>query len=301
MAAGVAGAVLCSHPLGLVAGTRRGWPGGFALHLQSMALFRHCLVSALLASIFLVPILLYFEGGGHGHFTSYNDTYHGSMAPVQYRVALRPLPQPPAPAPAPTFATLRYGFNLAHHAGLPARVLESEIPAADLGLVLYDTTQFARFSPDSVYYAWVGLRGNCIGFALGARPAFVVERYQAVPAATTAVPHYAVQTGWHRPLLLYAWCCLTASFWLVAAGTAVLRVPMYAGRADRLAGFGLVLLFCLAVGYIAWVDYRTLGDWPIFTPFVALALLLTYGYQIRQPPESEDDDAEEAGAAPVPQ
>ena len=189
-----------------------------------MALLRYSLVNALLASIFLVPILLYFEGGGRGHFTGYNDTYHGSMAPVQYRVTLRPLPRPPAPAPAHRFTTLRYGFNLNNHTELPARVLQSEIPAADLGAILYDTTQFARLSPDSLYSAWVGLRGNCIGFALGARPAFVLQSYRAV-LAPAAVPHYPVQTDWHWPLLLYAWCCLTGSFWLVAAGTAVLRLP----------------------------------------------------------------------------
>ena len=265
-----------------------------------MGLLRYCAVITLWASVFLVLLLLYSAGGGRGYLTSRNDTYYDSMPPVQYRVTLRPLPRPPAPAPHPTFTTLRYGFNLAHHVELPTAVLQAEIPAADLGPVLYDTTQFARFSPDSLYYAWVGLRGNFMGFAFGARPVFVVQSYRAV-LAPASVPSYPVQTGWRGQLLLYAWCCLTVLFWLVAAGAAVLRVPVHAGRADRLAGFGLIMGYAAVVAYIDWADYTTTGEWPIATPVAVLALLLAYRYQLRQPPESDDEDEEEAAVVPVPQ
>ena len=263
-----------------------------------MNLLRDALASALLFSILLFPLDFLFDGLGISRFSSYRDAYHGSMAWMQYRVTLRPLPAPPRSAPDHTFTTLRYGFNLAHHAELPAQLLQAEIPAADLGPVLYDTTQFVRFSPDSLYYAWVGLRSNHYAFAVGARPVFVVQSYRAV-LAPASVPNYPVQTAWRQPLRYYAWLCLTATFWFVAAGVAVLRVPRYTGLADRLAGFGLVLAFGLAVGYVDWLDYTSGDEWPIFTPFVALALLLAYGYQLRQPLESDDEEA--AAVAPVSQ
>ncbi len=253
-----------------------------------MKLAGYALGISLVLNLIILPITLLFDGLGLSRIHRYWENYHGSMSWATYRVTLRPLSARPVPAPDHWLPVLRYGFNLESRVGLRTQVLQSEIPAADLGTVLYDTTNFAPFSPDSVYYAWVGLRGNHLSFPFGARPVFVITNYQAAPAAGASVPDWPVQGQWRRPLVVYAWAALTTWLWLLAAAIAVSALPDYRRLADRLGALGLVMVFGAAAGYVDWLDYTTGDEWPIFWPLVLLALLAGYGYQLQQPPESEE-------------
>ena len=244
-------------------------------------------------NLIMLPFVLFFDGLGISRIHKYWEDYNGSMSWATYLVTLRPLSARPVPAPDHWFPVLRSGFNLENHVGLRAQVLQSEVPAADLGTVLYDTTSFPRFSPDSVYYAWVGMRGNCLSFPFGTRPVFVITNYGAVAAAGADVPDWPVQVHWRRPLTLYAWAALTTWLWLLAAIIAVLALHNLRSLSERLEVLGLVAVFGAAVGYVDWHDYTTGGKWSIFWPLVLLVLLVGYGYQLRRPPDSEDE-AEEA-------
>ena len=169
---------------------------------------------------------------------------------------------------------------------------------ADTGPLLYDTTRFARFSPDSVYYAWVGLRGNAYSFVLGARPAFVVLQYRAA-AAPASVPAYPVQADWRSKWQLYAWASL--SLWVTFSLALASLYAMSESRtpAARAVALLALLLFAAAAGYVDWYDYTTGDDWPIMKPLLVLGLLAGYLAEVFGVPEpGPADEALPAGPAP---
>lgn len=228
--------------------------------------------------LLLLVMSFLFDGLGFSRIYGYWDHYNGSMSWAAYRVTLRPQGQ--GPAPDRTFPTLHYGFNLTDHVTLKAQLLQSEVPVPDMGPLLYDTTHFASFSPDSVYYAWVGLRANYFSFALGARPAFAVTTYQAA-AAPASVPDYPVQTNWRGPLRLYAWVALSLEIVFMVAMVGLILLDDYPAAADRLLALVLVLVYAAAAGYVDWLDYQTSGHWPILKPLLVVGLLVGYVVQLR--------------------
>lgn len=215
------------------------------------------------------------------------DRYRGGMSWSVYHVTLRPQGQ--APASELPFATLRYGFTLAHHVQLKAQLLQSEIPLADMGPLLYDTTRFARFSPDSVYYAWVGLRGNAFSFAVGAKPAFVVLKYSAVAAAGADVPSHPVHHDWRGKWQLYAWAALSLEITFMLAAVGIHAMAEERTRATRAVALLYLLLFAAAGGYVDWCDYTTGDDWSVMTLILALGMLITYVFEVISP-ESEPEE-----------
>lgn len=209
--------------------------------------------------MFLLLIDFLFNGLGFSWVSDHWNEYQGSMSWASYRVTLQP--QGTAPAPTPYFPNLRYGFTLANQAQLKARVLQAEIPVADLSPVLYDTTRFRRFSPDSVYYAWVGMRGNVFSFALGAKPAFVVLQYRAVAASGASIPSYPVQHNWHSQWMLYAWAALGLGIAFGVAMNSLNDMSETPGSAMRMAAMLALLVLAADVGYVTWCDYHTNGEW----------------------------------------
>jgi len=236
-----------------------------------------------------------FDGLGFSRVSHYWEHYHGSMSWPAYRITLRP--QGVAPAPAPSFPTLHYGFDLTDHVALKAQLLQSEIPAADMQPVLYDTTAFARFSPDSVYYAWVGLRGNAFSFALGGQPAFVVLSYRAAAAAGAHIPSYPVQQDWRGRWQLYAWAVLSLqlTFWLTLAG-------LYALSEERSILAGLLalvslLLYIAGAAYVDWFDYSTGDEWPIMKPILAIGLICWFAAEVFGSDSKPEAEGEATAAA----
>ena len=246
--------------------------------------------------LFLLTYNFVMDGLGFSRATDYWEDYHGSMSWPAYRVTFRP--QGIAPAPDLTFPTLRYGFDLTHHVVLKTRLLQSELPTADTGPILYDTTRFARFSPDSVYYAWVGMRSNAFSFAMGSRPGFVVQNYRAV-APPVDIPSSPGQTDWRLKWQLYAWASLGLHvlFFMALAG-------LYAFGEERTgqtraAALLLILLYAAAVAYVDWYDYATTDDWPIMKPLLVLALLAGYFFELFGPADLVE--TQEIPAAETPQ
>jgi|GEM_PF-4319486 len=261
-----------------------------------MVLLRTSLGVGLALMLFFLPFTVLFDGLGLSRVSHYFDVYHGSLSWAHYRVTFQPQGTGQRPAPDSWTNTLRYGFNLAHHAALDARLLQTDVALAEAGPLLYDTTAFPRgFSPDSVYYAWMGVRGNYLSYPFGARPVAVVLAYRAA-AAPAAAPSYPPQPQWSRPLRLYAWVSLTLMLWFGAAAMAVASLPEYRRPADRLAALLLVLVFGAARGYVDWFDYHTGEEWPIFGPLLTLLLLAGYVYQLFQPESSEEAPAAETEA-----
>lgn len=250
-----------------------------------MFLLRYSLTWGLALMLLLLSVTALFDGLGLTRVSSHYNHYDGSMSWVQYRVTFRPQGSGQQPAPAGHFPTLRYGFNLEHHVAVRAELLQTDVPLAEVGPLLYDTTRYAHgFSPDSVYAAWVGLRAHYLTFPFGVRPAAVIRSYQAVAAPANA-PHYPAQPHWRRPLLLYAWASLTLVLWFGAAIIALLMLPDYRTRSSRLAPLLLIGLYASARGYVDWLDYTTGKEWPLFGPLAVLLLLGVYAYQLRQPAE----------------
>ena len=233
-----------------------------------------CLVVGLVIGLFLLIFSFLIDGLGFSRVSDYWEHYHGSMSWPAYRITLRPQGQ--APAPDLTFPTLHYGFDLTDHVQLKAQLLQSEIPLADTSPLFYDTTRVARFSPDSVYYAWVGLRGNAFSFAVGAQPGFVILSYRVAPAATATVPAYPVQTDWRTKWQLYAWACLSLQAAFAVALLTINSMETERTLVSRVGALFFVLLFAAVAGYVDWYDYTTGDDWPIVKPILALLLLLGY-------------------------
>ena len=250
-----------------------------------MLLLRYSLKWGLAFMLIMLSVTALFDGLGLTRVRSHYNQYFGSMAWVHYRVTFRPQGLGRQPAPAGNFPILRYGFNLAHHAALRAELLQTDVPLAEVGPLLYDTTRYAHgFSPDSVYAAWVGLRAHYLTFPFGVRPAAVILNYQAVAAPANA-PHYPTQPHWRRPLLLYAWASLTLALWFGAAIIALVMLPDYRTFSSRLIPLLLIVLYASARGYVDWLDYTTGQEWPLFGPLAVLLLLAAYAYQLRQPAE----------------
>lgn len=265
-----------------------------------MNLLRNILPQVLGYSLLLGCLSFLYDAVGLRHLGTSFEDYHGDLSWAQYRVAFRPLPPGVAPrhpvdalvsGPDPlhtTFTVIRYGLSLTHHVPLRrADVLQSEIPLPDLTPVLYDTTRFGGFSPDSVYFAWVGLRGSYHTFPFGTRPVFVLRSYRAA-AAPAEVPAYAVQTDWAQPWRLYAWAALLLQPLFILAAAVLLVLPAYRRPADRLLVLLLLLPFGAAAAYVDWCDYQTDGEWPIFKLLLGLGLLVGYGYQLRAAPPAPE-------------
>jgi len=126
-----------------------------------MQLIQKSLGTGLIFLLITLSVEFIFNGLGITKLFHYFDKYNGSMSWPHYRITFRPVGSGQQPAPDPWFPTLRYGFNLTNHAALRAELLQTEVPLTKGGQLLYDTTRFRTgFSPDSVYDAWVGLRGN---------------------------------------------------------------------------------------------------------------------------------------------
>ena len=246
-----------------------------------------CLIAGLGIGLFLLFFDFLYDGLGFSRISDHWEDYHGSMSWPAYRITLRPQGQ--APKPDLNFPTLQYGFDLTNHVQLKAQLLQSEIPLADTGPLFYDTTRVARFSPDSVYYAWVGLRGNAFSFAMGARPGFVILSYQAAPPATVTVPAYPVQTDWRTKWQLYAWACLSMEVAFVIALFSIYSMESERTLISRLGALFFVLLFAAVTGYVDWYDYTTGDDWPIVKPILLLLLLVGYVAVLVSPAPAVED------------
>lgn len=244
--------------------------------------------------LFTLSFDFLFDGLGLTR-VNYWENYHGSMSWPAYRVTFRP--QGTAPAPDLTFPTLRYGFNPTDHVVLKAQLLQSELPTADTGPILYDTTRYARFSPDSVYYAWIGLRGNAFSFALGSRPGFVVLSYQAA-AAPADIPNYPVQTDWRHQWQLYAWASLSLQILFMMALAGLYAIGEESTGLSRTVALLLILLFTTAAAYVDWYDYTTGGDWPIMKPLLVLALLAGHFIEVFSPASSAETEESPAVEPP---
>lgn len=254
-----------------------------------------CFAFGLVFGLFLLFFNFLFDGLGFSRVSHYWEDYHGSMSWSAYRITLRPQGQ--APPPDLTFPTLRYGFDLTNHVQLKAQLLQSEIPLADTGPLFYDTTRFARFSPDSVYYAWVGLRGNAFSFAMGAQPGFVILRgYQAAAAASATVPAYPVQTDWRTKWQRYAWARLSLNAVFFIAVFSIASMENERTLVWSLWALFSVLLFAAVAGYVDWYDYTTGDDWPIVKPILLLLLLVFYVMALFNPAPAAEATESPAGA-----
>ncbi|MDQ2771381.1 MAG: hypothetical protein M3Y54_12895 [Bacteroidota bacterium] len=266
-----------------------------------MSLLRQSLPWGLSLMVFLWVITAVFDGLTSS--TSHFDTYYGSLSWQQYRVTFRPIGTGRQPAPTGFASTLRYGFNLADHAALRANLLQTDVPPAEVAPLLYNTLRYPRgFSSDSVYAAWVGVRGHFLTYAFGARPAAVVRSYQAVAAPATP-PHYPPQPRLLWPLRLYAWVSLLLMGWLGAAIMALMLLADFRDAGSRLATLGLILAYAASQGYVDWLDYQTGQESPIFGPLGILLLLLAYGYILRLPASNDEaasTDGPAAGHCPTP-
>ena len=228
-----------------------------------------------------------FDGLGISRASDHYDTYYGSLSWARYQVTFRPVGAGWQPASLGFAPTLRYGFSLAHHVALRANILQTEVPLSEVGPLFYDTTRFpGRFSPDTVYAAWLGVRGHFLSSAFGTRPAAVVLSCRAV-AAPAATPAYSPRPQLLPALRLYAWVSLTLALWFGAAAAALLLLPDFHDVGSRVVALGLVLLYAAGRGYVDWLDYHTGQEFPIFGPLLALLLLLAYAYQVRQPAATE--------------
>ena len=252
----------------------------------AMSLLRNTLPWGLALMVFMWLITVFFEGLGLTRSANHYDAYYGSLSWQRYRVTFRPIGAGRQPAPTGFAPTLRYGFNLAHHVALRADLLQTDVPPADVAPLLYDTLRYPHgFSPDSVYAAWVSIRGHFLTFPFGVRPAAVVRGYGAWAAPATA-PHYPSQPRLLWPLRLYAWVSLLLVLWFASAGAALVLLPDFRDAGSRVAALGLILLYAASQGYVDWLDYQTGQEWPIFGPLGILVLLGAYGYQLRQPAAS---------------
>ena len=248
-----------------------------------MSLLRNTLPWGLALMVFMWLATAFFDGLGLTRSAHHYDTYFGSLSWLQYRVTFRPVGAGRQPALTGFAPTLRYGFNLAHHVVLRADLLQTDVPPGQVAPLLYDTLRYpSGFSPDSVYAAWVGVRGHFLTFPFGVRPVAVVRSYQAVAAPATP-PHYPPQPRLLWPLRLYAWVSLLLVGWFAAACAALVLLPDFRDTGSRVATLGLILLFAASRGYVDWLDYHTGREWPIFGPLGILLLLGAYVYQLRQP------------------
>ena len=219
----------------------------------------------------------------------YFNRYSGALSWMEYRVVFRPQQSGHQAISSTGAPVLRYGFNLRHYAALRAEVLQTEVPLAEIAPLIYDTVGGTRFSPDSIYYATVGVRGSYLTFPFGARPAAEILSY-TVAAAPATVPAYPPRRHWRGPLLLYSLACLTAVLWLGAFVVALIELPESRGISERLATLVLLLLFAGTLGYIDWLDYPHDQEWPVMEPVACCLLLAAYVYQLRQPlPEPEPE------------
>ncbi|MDQ2771383.1 MAG: hypothetical protein M3Y54_12905 [Bacteroidota bacterium] len=248
-----------------------------------MSLLRKTLPWGLALMVFTWLTTALVDGFGLASSADHYDMYYGSLAWQQYRVTFRPIGTGRQPAPTGFAPKLRYGFYLTHCVALHADLLQTDAPPADIAPLLYDTLRYPRgFSPDSVYGAWVSVRGHFLTFPFGARPAAVVRSYRAWAAPATP-PHYPPQPRLLWPLRLYAWVSLLLMGWLGAAGAALILLPNFRDAGSRLATLALILAFAASRGYVDWLNYQTGGEWPTFGPLVIVLLLGAYGYQLRRP------------------
>ena len=156
----IAGTV-ASTELASPAACASGPPDSLPFLLFLMPLLRNALAWGLALMVFMWLTTALFDGLGLTRSAHHYDTYFGSLSWLQYRVTFRPVGAGRQPAPTGFAPTLRYGFNLAHHVALRADLLQTDVPPADVAPLLYDTLRYpGGFSPDSVYAAWVGVRGH---------------------------------------------------------------------------------------------------------------------------------------------
>ncbi|RYD76904.1 MAG: hypothetical protein EOP53_13865 [Sphingobacteriales bacterium] len=225
-----------------------------------------------------------FDGIGNSRVSGYFSHYHGSMSYNYYRTTFRPVSS--SSVEDWWWKNLKYGSRLEDQKVLKTKILASDIPVEDIELIFYDTVDFPKFSTDSIYAAWVGLRSNYFSFLFRDKYAFEVVSYNAYSATNVEIEPYETLNNWKAPLQKYALVCLLLVPLFMMSMHSIFTAGVSKGitKAQPLLFIGI---YAAAQAYISDVDYEHNG-WNWFATAYVIILLGFYIYAVYDTKKTED-------------
>ncbi|SFB94015.1 hypothetical protein SAMN05421780_10239 [Flexibacter flexilis DSM 6793] len=246
-------------------------------------------LAGLLLGIVFTGITLLSEIFGLSRISDYFSTYSGSMSYKYYKITFRPIAK--QSVEDISFPNLKYGYELDDNKLLKVNVLQSEIPYQNIEYIFYNTKNIsATFSPDSIYLAWVGIRGNYFSFPFRDKYGFQITQVSAYVGADEEVSIYpTLEANWANGLKLYAWVSIFLETLFLMALVSLLNMDE-PNRYARFFPILFIVLFGAAGLYVDYVDYEAMG-WPIFRPILILLLIGWYLYTLFFPEEELEKTA----------
>lgn len=238
-------------------------------------------LSGLLFGIILTGITFITEALGLSRISDYFETYNGSMSYKYYKLTFRPIAV--EPVNDINFPNLKYGYELDNNKKLKVNILQTEIPFQNIEHIFYNTNNVhAAFSPDSIYLAWVGIRGNYFSFPFRDKYGFQITQVSAYVGADEEVSIYpTLEPNWANGLKIYAWISIFLETLFIMALVSILNMDE-PNRYARFFPILFIILFGAAGLYVDYMDYEAMG-WPIFRPILILLLIGWYLYELFRP------------------
>lgn len=241
----------------------------------------------ILVGLFLGLIFTMMDGcsdaSGYSKVSGYYDHYSGSMSYSYFKMTLRPISA--TSTTDLSLPILNYGSNLEDSKILKANILQSEIPLKDIEYIFYDTVSFKAFSPDSIYLAWVGLRGNYLYHPFKSKHGFAIVEYRAYAGSDAEVVQIGSKPDWNLPFNIYALVSFSLKFLFFIAFAAIISLPESKGN-ERILPLFFIAIYAATACYVDYIDYEFVG-FQFIKPLLVGVLVVMYVWYLFKKPDAE--------------